>query len=85
MERKPATLDMATFVRNLERYLEKPFPQGLDRETPFVDLPEWSSLQALLVVAGFELDYGVSISADEFRAVKTVEQLYSVVARKMAE
>jgi acyl carrier protein len=79
------TIDVQTFARNFERYLEYPAPTGLDVKTRFQDLPGWTSLQALIVVAGFECDYGVTVSEDEFREADTVHDLYSVVVRRMAE
>jgi acyl carrier protein len=78
-------IDVQTFARNLERYLDNPSPTGLDLKTRFQDLPGWTSLQALIVVAGFETDYGVTVSEDEFREANTVHDLYSVVVRRMAE
>jgi len=79
------TIDVQRFARNLERYLESPVPGGLDVKTRFQDLPGWTSLQALIVVAGFECDYGVTVSEDEFREANTVEDLYSAVVRRLAE
>jgi acyl carrier protein len=78
-------IDVQTFARNLERYLDNPSPGGLDIKVRFQDLPGWTSLQALIVVAGFASDYGVTVSEDEFQQANTVQDLYSVVVRRMAE
>lgn len=83
MQQEP--LDVQTFASNLERYLENPVPGGLDITTPFQDFPGWTSLQALIVAAGLESDYGVTISSDEFREAKTIQDLYRVVVRRMTK
>ncbi len=83
MERE-TKLDVQTFARNLERYLESPLPEGLDAKARFEDLPGWTSLQALIVVAGLERDFGVTVSEDEFREACTVQDLYRIVVRRMA-
>lgn len=75
--------DVQTFIRNLEAHLDNAVPVQLDPETRIRDLPEWTSLQALLVVASFEWDYGVTISADEFAGAERVRDLFDLVVRRM--
>lgn len=83
MER--ATLNVQKFARNFECYLEKPPDGGVDVTMRIEDLPRWTSLQALMVVVGLERDYGVTLSDEEFKKAHTVEDLYRMVAHKMAE
>ncbi len=70
------------FIANLERHLTNVEPGRLRSETCLRDLPEWDSLQALLVVASFSWDYGVTISSDEFAATRTISDLHALVTRK---
>jgi acyl carrier protein len=74
--------DIETFVRNLEAHLDDPVPVRLDPETRFRDLPEWTSLRALIVVASIDWDYGVTISADEFAQAEKIRDLFDLVARR---
>jgi acyl carrier protein len=76
-------VDVRTFIRNIERHFDSPIPGGLDTQTRFRDLPDWTSLQALIVAASFEWDYGVTISADEFLGAENIQSLYSVVIQRM--
>ncbi len=78
-------LDVQTFARNIERHFDSPIPGGLNAETRFRELPDWTSLQSLIVVASFECDYGVTISADEFLGADTVQALYRVVIQRMSQ
>jgi acyl carrier protein len=74
-------LSAETFVSNLERHLGIELTVG----TRLQDLPEWTSLQALIVAASFNWDYGVTISADEFRRADSVVDLYGIVNNMMRE
>jgi len=77
-------VDVDTFIRNLEPDLGVPSPGGLHATTRFRDVADWTSLQALIVVAGFERDYGVTIPGEELSQAVTIEDLYAVVVRRMA-
>jgi acyl carrier protein len=81
MERN--VIDVQTFIRNIQRHLDCPIPRGLESRTRFRDLPGWNSLQALIIVASFEWDYGVTISSDEFLRADTIQELHGVVLCKL--
>jgi len=57
----------------------------MDLKTRLEDLPNWTSLRALMVVVGFEGDYGVFLSGEEFREAHTIQDLYRIVAQRMAK
>ena len=76
------TIEVQDFIENLERHLTSIAPRRLQSETRLRDLPEWDSLQALVVVASFDWDYGVTISSDEFAGAQTVQELHTLVRQK---
>jgi acyl carrier protein len=76
-------IDIGTFLRNVEREFDSPIPGGLQPEMCFRDLADWTSLQALIVVAGFERDYGVTISAEDLSRAETLQDLYGVVLERI--
>ena len=76
-------IEVQTFIANLERHLTNVAPGRLHSETCLHDLPEWDSLQALVVVASFDWDYGVTISADEFAGTKTIHDLHALIDQKL--
>ena len=47
----------------------------IDLSTSFRDLEEWSSMQALIVIAAIDEHYGVTITEKDFRAAQTVADL----------
>lgn len=76
-------IEVQTFIQNLEHHLTNIEPGRLERDTCLRELPEWDSLQALVLVASFDWDYGVSISADEFAATRTIGDLHALVTQKL--
>lgn len=79
------SVDLQTFIRNIEHQLDPPIVGGLSAGTRFRDLADWTSFQALILLGTLEWDYGVTLSADEFRAAETVEALYEVVIGRMGK
>ncbi len=76
-------IEVQHFIENLERHLTTVAPGHLHSETCLRDLQEWDSLQALVVVASFDWDYGVTISADEFAGTRTIRDLHALVTQKL--
>jgi acyl carrier protein len=78
------TLSLEAFVRQLEAQFEELAPGSMYGDLAFRQLPEWTSMQSLIVIASFDWDYGVTISAEDLRAAVTVSDLYELVRSKMA-
>lgn len=76
--------DIATFIQNFESQFEEAEPGLITATTEFRQLGGWSSMQALIVIASFDWDYGVAVSAEEFRQVKTIEELHRLVNSKIS-
>lgn len=57
-----------------------------DRELSMTDnfreYPEWDSLAYLSVIAMLDEEYGIQIEGPEFKKLKTVGDLFSVVEKK---
>lgn len=61
-------------------FTELPAPMQL--ETPFRDLEEWSSMQALIVIATVDEQFGVTLPEKEFRKARTVGDLYRITVSR---
>ncbi len=48
----------------------------------FREYPEWDSLAYLSVIAMLDEEYGIQIEGSEFKKLKTVGDLFSVVTKK---
>lgn len=55
---------------------------GIVSTTVFRELEEWSSMQALIVIAAIDENFGVTIPERDFREAKTVEDLYKLTKRE---
>ncbi len=77
------SVEIQSFIDHFADKFDSPFPGGFKSASLFREHPEWSSLQALVLVVGFEEDYGVTVTADELRGSKTVEDLFNLVAGKL--
>lgn len=72
---------MEEFIRQLETEFDGLEAGTLTAETRFRELEQWSSLQALLVMAHIDATYGVTISPEEMRAAQTVEDLFRLTEK----
>lgn len=54
---------------------------GISVDTQFRELEEWSSMQALIVIAAIDEHFGVTIPEREFREAKTVGDLYQLTKK----
>lgn len=75
-------IDVATFVAKFEAQFQEIAPGTVSLETHFRQLAEWSSMQSLVVIASFDWEYGVTLSAEELASAQTVGDLHALVAAK---
>ncbi len=77
-------IDPQVFIAKFEAQFQELQPGEVTMETEFRQLAEWSSMQSLIVIASFDWEYGVTLSAEELLATRTVEDLYTIVAAKVS-
>jgi acyl carrier protein len=82
VEQENLTFD--AFVQHLAGQFEDLEPGALYADLEFRQLPEWTSMQSLIVIASFDWEYGVAVSADELRAARTIADLYALIRSKTA-
>jgi len=54
---------------------------SLKPETSFRDFPNWSSMNALILIAMFETEYDVTLTGDTLRNCNTVQDLYDLLPK----
>ena len=75
------------FPGNLQKFLDVfqslfQVDAGLiQSNTEFRELEEWSSMQALIVIAAIDEHFGVTIAERDFRDAKTVEDLFLITEK----
>jgi acyl carrier protein len=70
------------FSKGFAEQFENVNSSSLSAKTIFRELPEWSSMQSLIVISSFDWNYGVILRADELRSCITLGDLYEKVLFK---
>ena len=55
---------------------------AITTHSKFRELEEWSSMQALIVIAAIDEHFGVTIPERDFRAAQTVSDLYRLTVKQ---
>jgi acyl carrier protein len=75
-------MHVTDFVRQFENALDGVSPGSLKPESRFRELPEWSSLAALTLIAVTDAEYGVELSAEDIKQSQTVQDIFQVILSK---
>ncbi len=78
-------IDIDTFVSAFEEQFEEVEAGSLKPDTEYRELPDWSSMQALMIIVFLDTDYGVNISAEELKTATSIQDLYDLVKVKATE
>ena len=70
------------FIDKVEKEIDGISPGTLKPETNYRDLPEWSSMHALVLIALAETDYNVTLTGEDLRGCKTVQDLYTIISKR---
>lgn len=79
-----AVIEPESFLKNFAAQFEALDADSISMETEFRQLPDWSSMQSLVVIASFDWEYGATISAEELKSSKTIADLFQLVRRNMS-
>ncbi len=75
-------MDIKEFVRNFELQFDDVEEGTLTPETIFRDIPEWSSLTALLLISMVDSEYDITLTGDNIRNSTSIQDLFDIVASK---
>ncbi len=74
--------DISTFIKKLETEIDG-IPTGtLKPETHYREIPEWSSMHALVLIALSETEYNVPLSGEDLRKCGTVKEIYDLISSR---
>jgi acyl carrier protein len=76
-------LQLDLFLENLAGAIQSAGGLSLQASSRFRDLEPWDSIASISTVAMLYAEYDVQVSGDELVGCDTVEDLFSVVARKL--
>ena len=71
---------MNEFIEKIKESLEIN-DYDMKPETSFRDFPNWSSMNALIILAMFETEFDVTLTGDNLRSCNTVQDLYNFLPK----
>lgn len=75
-------MDQKEFLNNFELQFDEVEAGTLTMNTKFREIPEWGSLNALLIIAMVDSDYDVTITGDNIKSSETIEDIYNLILAK---
>ena len=76
-------MELKSFIEHFAAQFEETDANVFTPETKFRNLDEWSSLQALSIIATVDEEYGVKIKGDDIRNSETIQQLFDIVKSRL--
>lgn len=76
-------MDIQEFIDNFAGQLDETTVDQLSAETRFRELPDWSSLAALTIIAMIDDEYDIVLKGEEMRSANTIGELFNIVASKL--
>ena len=55
----------------------------ITKDTDFNSLEEWSSMQALIIIAMIDEEYNVTLNAEDIKQANTIRDLYDIVSSRL--
>lgn len=76
-------MNQKEFVKNFAEQFDETDPAIFSIETEFRSIDEWSSINALSIIAMVDEVYGVKLTGDDIRKSATLEDLYNIVKSRL--
>ncbi len=71
------------FIQLLENEFDD-LPKGtLKPETNYREIPNWSSMHALIIIAFADANFNVELNANDLRKAQTIQDLYEIIKSKL--
>lgn len=76
-------MTISTFISSIESELREADNREFHPDVVLRELPNWSSMLALLLIARIDEMHGVQISASDFARISTLQDLYTHVTQQL--
>jgi len=76
-------MEISTFIQKMSDAIDIEQGDSLKPETRFKELEEWTSLEALSLIAMVHDEYGISITNQNIRELATIEDLFTFVSQQV--
>ena len=72
-------MDIVTFVDQIVELYDDIGDTIIESETPFRDVPSWSSIVGMSIIIMVDEEYGVKLRSDDIRGAHTIKDIYNKV------
>jgi acyl carrier protein len=76
-------MDIGDFIKKIENEIEEITPGVLKADTNYRNIPGWSSMHALIIIALIDTEYNVTITGSDIRSCQTVNDLFTIVKSRV--
>jgi acyl carrier protein len=76
-------MNIEDFIAKLEEEYEDIAPGTLKPNSVFREVFEWSSINALILIALVKTEYDVTINAEDIATSKTIEDLFRIIETRV--
>lgn len=73
------SIEINDFIEKFSQEFAEVKPGEIKADTVFRSLDEWSSMQALIIIAMIDEQYGVTLTAEDMKEVTTVQDIFNKV------
>lgn len=75
-------LDINDFISKIESEFEDIIPGSVKPETKFREHFEWTSVNALVLFSMINVEYGITLTAEDLQKSVTVKDLFDIITEK---
>lgn len=76
-------ISIEEFIQLLENEFEDLPKNTLKPETNYREIPNWSSMHALIIIAFADANFNVELNASDLRKAQTIQDLYDIIKSKL--
>lgn len=74
-------MDIIEFSKNLESEFEGIEKDSINPDTIFRNIPGWSSMHALIIIAYVDLNFDIILNTSELKKAETISDLYNLATK----
>ena len=75
-------METSTFLENFKNILDDTDVSLITIDTVFRELPEWSSLTALSLIAMADEAYSIKLTGDDIKSSKSLNDIFDIIKSK---
>jgi len=75
-------MNMEAFIEKIYSVIDEIEPGTLTPESKYREVPDWSSMHALILIAMVKVDYGVTITGEDLMSHHTLQDIYNLIIKR---